>query len=487
MNAIELTEIKECIEKAECVSTESLPEITMASIQHIHVFSQLLKKITAVDFRQLLATSGSEKLKNSHYLITVIEQVLKLAKDNNWGICRNHDFIYLFSGEYWQLIEEEALKTFLSLAAEQMGVNRYDARHFHFREHLFKQFLASANLPKPEQLKDALCINLKNGTFQISPEGTFLRPFISADFMTYQLPFDFNSEAKAPIFEEYLNKVLPDKDSQDILSEYLGYVFIRSTTLKLEKTLLLYGGGANGKSVFYEIVRQLLGEQNTSEFSLQSLTNGNGYYRAMIANKLVNYASEISGKLETSIFKQLVSGEPVEARLPYGKPFSITGYAKLIFNCNELPKDVEQTRGYFRRFLIIPFEVTIPEAEQDTQLAQRIIMNELSGVFNWVLDGLQRLLKQKQFSYCESVRQASEQYERESDSVRQFIFEHGYVASANSYVLIKTLYEEYRSYCADDGFRPVNRLNFSKRLVGMKIITERKNSGNVVFIVKPYG
>ena len=114
-------------------------------------------------------------------------------------------------------------------------------------------------------------------------------------------------------------------------------------------------------------------------------------------------------------------------------------------------------------------------------------MNELSGVFNWVLDGLQRLLKQKHFSYCESVRQASEQYERESDSVRQFIFEHGYVASANSYVLIKTLYEEYRSYCADDGFRPVNRLNFSKRLVGMKIITERKNSGNVVFIVKPYG
>ena len=51
MNAIELTEIKECIEKAECVSTESLPEITMASIQHIHVFSQLLTKITAVDFR----------------------------------------------------------------------------------------------------------------------------------------------------------------------------------------------------------------------------------------------------------------------------------------------------------------------------------------------------------------------------------------------------------------------------------------------------
>ena len=93
---------------------------------------------------------------------------------------------------------------------------------------------------------------------------------------------------------------------------------------------------------------------------MQSLTNENGYFRAKLANKLVNYASEINGKLESAIFKQLVSGEPVEARLPYGEPFTLKQYAKLIFNCNELPKDVEHTNAYFRRFLIIPFDVTIP-------------------------------------------------------------------------------------------------------------------------------
>ncbi len=65
---------------------------------------------------------------------------------------------------------------------------------------------------------------------------------------------------------------MPEQELQNILAEYLGYVFIRTSTLKLEKTLLLYGSGANGKSVFYEIVRSLLGEQNTSEYSLQSLT-----------------------------------------------------------------------------------------------------------------------------------------------------------------------------------------------------------------------
>ena len=173
------------------------------------------------------------------------------------------------------------------------------------------------------------------------------------------------------MFEAYLNKVLPGDEGvkkQMILAEYLGYLFIKTETLKLEQVLLLYGTGANGKSVFFDIVNALLGSENVSSYSLQNLTDDKcGYFRAMLANKLVNYTSEINGKLETAIFKQLVSGEPVEARLPYGEPFTLTNYAKLIFNCNELPKDVEQSTAYFRRFLIIPFDVTIPEAEQDKE------------------------------------------------------------------------------------------------------------------------
>lgn len=125
-------------------------------------------------------------------------------------------------------------------------------------------WLTIAHLPKPEFAKDSVYINLKNGTFEITPHHTKLRPFNPQDFITYQLGFDYNPEAKMPLFEAYLNKVLPDKSSQKVLAEYLGYVFIRPSYLKLEKTLLLHGSGANGKSVFYEIVRKLLGEQNTS-------------------------------------------------------------------------------------------------------------------------------------------------------------------------------------------------------------------------------
>jgi len=125
------------------------------------------------------------------------------------------------------------------------------------------------------------------------------------------------------------------------LAEFVGYVF--APNLKLEKSLFLYGSGANGKSVFFDIISALLGTQNVSNYSIDTLCEPNGYYRAMIANKLLNYSSEIGKRFEVDKFKQLSSGEPVEARLPYGEPFQIRNYARMVFNANQLPKDIEQT------------------------------------------------------------------------------------------------------------------------------------------------
>ena len=245
---------------------------------------------------------------------------------------------------------------------------------------------------------------------------------------------------------------------------------------------MLYGNGANGKSVFFDVVNSLFGFENTSTYSLENLTNQRGEYRAKIANKLVNYASEINGKLESAIFKQLVSGEPIEARALYGQPYTIKQYAKLIFNCNELTRDVEHTNAYFRRFLIVPFDVTISEKEKDTQLADKIIEKELSGVFNWVLDGLNRLLEQKRFTDCEAVKQAVEQYKSQSDSVKMFIDENNYQSSPTENILIKELYTEYRGYCIEDGFKPVNKSNFIKRLSGFGVLVDRLNVGNVAYL-----
>jgi putative DNA primase/helicase len=491
---------------------EELKSKSEAATPHAEILNQLIEQFEPLDFEVLAfpqaeklreqlkkAEPGSEQAKDiqkqldklklnlKHYLVLSIENALQFAEKNRWGLCKNQDFIYLYNGTFWSEVDKETFQKFLGEAAEQMGVAKFSARFYQFREQLFKQFLATAYLPTPESNKDTVLINLQNGTFEISPQGTKLRPFDRSDFITYQLPFEYNPQAKAPIFEAYLNRVLPDIERQRVLAEYLGYVFIKhGGRLKLEAALILYGTGANGKSVFYEIVNALLGTDNVSSYSLQELTDDSGYYRAMIANKLVNYASEINGKLQTDIFKKMVSGEATPARLPYGKPMMLTNYAKFIFNVNELPKDVEHTNAYFRRWLIIPFDVTIPKEEQDSELHTKIIEKELSGVFNWVLQGLNRLLVQKKFSDCEAAQQAIEQYKIESNSVQMFLNENEYKGSPKNYRLIKDLYTEYRTFCIDDGMTPFKKTNFIKQLRALSLVVDRVSQNQLaVFIEAP--
>jgi putative DNA primase/helicase len=433
------------------------------------------------EYRKLVKKFDSFKLSKNHFLIICIEKLLKIAKENNWGLCKKNGFIYLYNGSYWNEINKESFQSFLGNVALKMGVDKFRGKIHTFKDELFKQFMADAYLPTPKVNKRNVLINLQNGTFEITPTKRELRAFNRNDFLTHQLPFEFEPDATAPLFQKYLDEVLPDADKQQIFAEYCGYIFIKPSVLKLEKMLILFGTGANGKSVFFEILNALLGTENFSSYSLQDLTNDNGYYRAKIGNKLVNYASEINGKLETDIFKQMASGEPLSVRLPYGEPFILNDYAKLIFNCNELPKDVEHTNAFFRRFLIIGFDVTIPENKQDKELANKIINNELSGVFNWILQGLERVLKQKKFSKCEAVENARTDYEKQSDSVKMFIEDYEY-KTATDYTKISELYQKYKAYCIEDGFRPVNKSNFMKRLRHFKIVVERKSIGNVAFI-----
>lgn len=444
------------------------------------VLKRLLKKVEPVDFRSLVNedSNGELVVRNKHYHIISIDKLMKLALVNKWGLCKNNGFIYVYNGEFWNCIDEAGFKQFLAKAAFKMGVGKYDAKHYVFQEQLLKQFHTSAFLSDVERKRDSVLINLRNGTYEVAPSGNSLRDFDRADFLTYQLPFDYEPTADAPQFRKYLDRVLPDKILQDVLSEYLGYVFIRS--LKLEKCLLLYGSGANGKSVFFEIVNALLGKDNVSNFSLGNLSEEHN--RAYIANKLLNYGSEIRGNIEGDVFKQLVSGEPIQCRLKYGNSFFIEDYARLCFNCNELPKDVEHSEAYFRRFIIVPFNVTIPEEERDPELAKKIITSELSGVFNWVLDGVNRLLANKTFTKSDAVKESVSEYKKQSDSVWLFLDESGYRASADSFTLLKNIYVEYREFCQADGFRPVNKINFKKRMEALGILVEKRNQGNSVWV-----
>jgi putative DNA primase/helicase len=416
--------------------------------------------------------------------VVIIEELLRLAAARKWGVCKNSAFAYLFNGSFWSELDKEVLQKFLGDCAERMGMPKYNARQYTVRENLFKQFLATGFQAMPAN-SNKILINLRNGTFEIDKKGKgVLHPVNRADFLKYQLPFEFNRDAECPEFQRYLDISLPDKSAQDVLAEFVGYIFAPS--LKLEKALILYGSGANGKSVFFDIISALLGTQNVSSYSIDTLCDQNGYYRAMIANKLINYSSEIGKRFEVDKFKQLCSGEPIDARLPYGEPFQIRNYARLVFNANRLPKDTEQTTAFFRRFLIIPFTVTIPAEKQDIELSKKIIDTELSGVFNWILGGLDRIIRQKRFSKCEAAERELEQYRRESDSVEMFIEENDYHKAVNNGKPLKDLYSEYRNYCNDVGNRICSLKTFSQQLKDKGFEVVKGAGARIIYIEKRY-
>jgi putative DNA primase/helicase len=447
-----------------------------APVSHTDVWQEILDALEPIDFREAAALDANERLSQKHYIVITVNEVLRTARSLNCGLCRNYDFLYSYNGAFWKLIDREPLADFLGKAAQRLGIDLITSTFHLFRDQLYKQFLAVAHLPKPETADGVCLINLQNGTFEITPTELVIRDFSREDFLPYQLPFKYDENADAPLWQKFLDEILPDETRQKVLAEYIGYVFTR---LKLEKTLILYGRGANGKSVVFDVINALLGSENVANYSLSSLSHE--YHRAKLANKLLNYSSEISTRLEADIFKRLSSGEPVEARLPYGQPFIMTRYARLLFNCNELPRDVEHTEAFFRRYLILPFDETIPEDQQDKRLAEKIIKSELSGVFNWVLKGLQRLLMQENFTPCEAARKAVEQYRKESDSVAMFLADEGYEPSSN-FTEVKNIYQNYKFYCVDNGYKPLGRNNFTKRLETHKIMTQRRDVGLVAYI-----
>jgi putative DNA primase/helicase len=450
----------------------------------------LLKDVQRVDFDSIINPTGNaeKKVTNGERYVVVIEKLLELATERNWGVCKNSAFTYLYNGMFWQLLDHEILKHFLGRAAYLMGLPEYQSKQVDVAEKIVKQFDYTGFQPQPES--DKVLINLQNGTLEIDGNGQHcLREFERADFLKYQLPFEYNPQATAPMFQKFLNEVLPDQSAQNILAEYCGYVFVKN--LKLEKALILYGTGANGKSVFFDIITALFGNENVSSYNISNLCDDTGFFRAMIQDKLLNYSSEIgnSRQFNADTFKQLCSGEKMQARLPYEKPFTISNYARMVFNANTLPKDTEQTNAFFRRFLIIPFDVTIQPENQDKELAQKIIKTELAGVLNWVLAGLKRIISNKDFSECESSKKALERYQVETNSVLAFIEDKELIKSVKNYELLQELYggiDGYVSYCNESGLRACSKREFSKRLkaASFEVVKDvhRANGGYIVYI-----
>lgn len=438
----------------------------------ITVLKKLLEKIIPVDYIEVCKSLGWTPTQNTdgsdkppaqkHYKVAIIDQLMEVAKANSWHLIRDSGLSYIYTGCFWISLNKDELKNLLKDVAIKQSYPVINSRDNLFINMLYEQSLQDGFFVE-RPLEKRSMINLNNCTLVLNSDGVHTKPFDYKDFLTHQLPFDYDKNAVNNIFLDYLNDVLPDEGTQRTLQEVCGYLFIKG--LKLEKIFFLYGTGANGKSVLFEVLNGLIGDENISHYSLESLTDDTGYYRAKIKDKIVNYGTDIKlNRIDPGIFKTLGSGEPVEARLPYCEPFVMKDYAKLIFNVNRLDNaNIEHTHGFYRRILIIPFNKTIPDEYQDKNLHKKIL-DDKAGVLNWIIKGAKQVIKNEDIFISDECKAFKTKFIKETDSAALFLDAERYVPDNGSLITLKMLYDEYKSFCDEDGYRKLGKNNFSKRL-----------------------
>jgi len=300
-----------------------------------------------------------------------------------------------------------------------------------------------------------------------------MHQFSEAHHLINRIEYAYNPKAACPKWEKFLCEVLPDKAVRDTMQEYLGLMFVDRSVFKLEKMMVLIGTGSNGKSVVFETITSLVGMDNVTTYEVGDLVGGNNksYNIANINGKILNYCSELNKKeLVGAAAKALISGEPTMCRQIFKEPFMATQIPLIIANANELPATNDHTNGYFRRLLLIPFDVEIKGAQQNVNLHTEL-KEELSGILNWVLEGRDRVAENGyKVSEPAAVQKKKEDYEQQSNSILMFLSEKMYTPTKwykDQEIMemgADDFYNKYREYCFNSGNAPFTAMNFSSKL-----------------------
>lgn len=447
------------------------------------IFEECLRCIGKVDFKQLenpklfddLGKASSEEAKKSiqeqidkiyispeSEAVMIAKLVQEKLKDNGYGIWFSESGqCFIYNGAYWEPIKQPDIKHFLTDSYCKMGVSKYQAQTVSTAKRLHDQAAYSLYSPLPKRERGMSMINALNETLVIKDGNVTTKPHEADDFMFYELPYQYDPAATCPRFQQFLDEVIPG-DIQAVVQEFVGCCL--DNGLKLEKALICVGTGSNGKSVFFEVITYVLGEENVTNFNINSLCEDKSSTRIMIENKLLNYSSDFNGKIwSNGIFKQLVSGEPVEAKRLYSDPEIIRNYARLAFNTNAMPTSSDTSAGFRRRLLPVYFDVKISPDKADPMLAKNL-KSEAPGILNWAIEGLKRYVANGYKLSKSTILEAKEnEYLEETESVFMFLDQNNYIPSDTKRKL-SDLHDEYKRFCDDHDLKAEGKSEFKSRL-----------------------
>lgn len=278
---------------------------------------------------------------------------------------------------------------------------------------------------------DEICV--KNGILNLNTRE--INEFTHTKIFFNKLNVEYKKEAKCPAINKFFGEVLKDSDDKKVLFELIGFCLHKDYFA--EKAFMFLGNGRNGKGKTLSLIKHFLGIENCASVRLSEMTSGSSSLHEL-HNRLVNLAGDLNNTSlkDTGLFKELTGRDLVQVKRKYLRDLRFTNYAKMVFACNELPRVFDLSEGFWSRWVLLDFPYKfLPQDEinnrsdedkttcklQDTNIILKITTNnELNGLLNEALDGLDRLKQNKDFSYTKGTAEVKDNWIRKSDSFTAF-------------------------------------------------------------------
>lgn len=278
-----------------------------------------------------------------------------------------------------------------------------------------------------------------------------------------QIPHDYieGLNIEDSVFHEFLLSRIPDKENRRMLYEYMGYCLL--PTVLFREFLILVGKGGAGKSVILTQLERIVGKDNVSSVSMQSLA-GNRFSSAELLNKQCNICADLpdGAVSDTSTIKQLTGDDLIQAEYKGGKFFTFRNRAKLVFSCNALPTILnDRSDAFYSRLLIIRF---LEEGEYIQGLKEKLSEEkEIEIIISHIVKGGKNAIEGGKLYQSGGSLGEVLAYQRESDTVAAFLsecVEFGKECKEKR----SNIYESYANFCKEEERQPLGKTAFFKAL-----------------------
>lgn len=317
---------------------------------------------------------------------------------------------------------------------------------------------------------NAFILNLQNGLYNALDDS--FKAHTPDYISTVQIGASYEPGAACPRFAEFLQSMIHEEEIP-LMQEIFGYLLVPVN--KAQKSFVFVGAPNAGKSTLLSVAQEiLLGADNVSNIPWQGL--GDRFNKAELFGKLANIFADLPSRSidDNGMFKALTGEDFITAERKNKDPFSFRPYARLLFSCNEIPRNYgDRSDGFYRRLLIIRFDHSVPKAQRDPNLREKLIV-ERNGILMWAIGGLKRLIANGYtFTETEATQAELRRYKVESNSALLFVDECCELNEEAEYPR-EDLFQQYRDYCNKNGLKSMSQANFNKDVESISPSITRK-------------